>query len=111
MVAILESTQLLGIVGLVYAMFKHPKKDPKKDPKQEDPSAPSSHMQAVRMGYCGLEILNRVAEVKLDLLQGMAPLSPKAVTYHDQSRYCRFVIGHSLGRMDSSYLLTTFPFG
>ena len=27
------------------------------------------------------------------------PHTPKAVTYHEQSRYCRFMIGHSLGRM------------
>ena len=27
--------------------------------------------------------------------------TPKAVTYHGQPRYCRFVIGHSLGRMES----------
>ena len=25
--------------------------------------------------------------------------APKAVTYHEQSHYCRFMIGHSLGRM------------
>ena len=25
--------------------------------------------------------------------------TPKAVTYHEQSHYCRFMIGHSLGRM------------
>ena len=36
--------------------------------------------------------------------------TPKAVTYHEQSHYCRFMIGHSLGRMDISYFLTTFPF-
>ena len=63
---------------------------------------------------------------------GTAPLSPhapKAVTYHEQPHYCRFMIpcalgcghheqfyccrfmiGHSLERMDISYLLTTFPF-
>ena len=27
--------------------------------------------------------------------------TPKAVTYHEQPDYCRFMIGHSLGRMDS----------
>ena len=27
--------------------------------------------------------------------------TPKAVTYHEQSQYCRFTIGHSLGRMES----------
>ena len=27
--------------------------------------------------------------------------TPKAVTYHEQSQYCRFMIGHSLGRMES----------
>ena len=27
--------------------------------------------------------------------------TPKAVTYHEQSHYCRFMIGHSLGRMES----------
>ena len=27
--------------------------------------------------------------------------TPKAVTYHEQSHYCRFMIGHSLGRMGS----------
>ena len=26
---------------------------------------------------------------------------PKAVTYHEQPHYCRFMIGHSLGRMES----------
>ena len=25
--------------------------------------------------------------------------TPKAVTYHEQSHYCRYMIGHSLGRM------------
>ena len=25
--------------------------------------------------------------------------TPKAVTYHEQSHYCRFMIGHSLGRV------------
>ena len=25
----------------------------------------------------------------------------KAVTYHEQSQYCRFMIGHSLGRIES----------
>ena len=25
--------------------------------------------------------------------------TPTAVTYHEQSQYCRFMIGHSLGRM------------
>ena len=28
--------------------------------------------------------------------------TPKAVTYHEQSHSCRFVTGHSLGRMESS---------
>ena len=28
--------------------------------------------------------------------------TPKAVAYHEQSHYCRFMIGHSLGRMESS---------
>ena len=28
--------------------------------------------------------------------------TPKAVTYHEQPHYCRFMIGHSLGRMESS---------
>ena len=27
--------------------------------------------------------------------------TPKAVTYHEQPQYCRFMIGHSLGRMES----------
>ena len=27
--------------------------------------------------------------------------TPKAVTYHKQSHYCRFMIGHSLGRMEA----------
>ena len=27
--------------------------------------------------------------------------TPKAVTYHEQSHHCRFMIGHSLGRMES----------
>ena len=27
--------------------------------------------------------------------------TPKAVTYHGQPHYCRFMIGHSLGRMES----------
>ena len=27
--------------------------------------------------------------------------TPKAVTYHEQSHCCRFMIGHSLGRMES----------
>ena len=27
--------------------------------------------------------------------------TPKAVTYHEQPHYCRFMIGHSLGRMES----------
>ena len=27
--------------------------------------------------------------------------TPKAVTYHEQSHYCGFMIGHSLGRMES----------
>ena len=26
--------------------------------------------------------------------------TPKAVTYHEQPHYCRFMIGHSLGRME-----------
>ena len=26
--------------------------------------------------------------------------TPKAVTYHEEPHYCRFMIGHSLGRMD-----------
>ena len=37
------------------------------------------------------------------------PHTPKGVTYHEQSHYCRFMIGHGLGRMDISYFLTTFP--
>ena len=36
--------------------------------------------------------------------------APKAVTYHEQSHYCRFMIGHSLGRIDTSYFLTAFFF-
>ena len=40
----------------------------------------------------------------------LCPHAPKAVTYHEQSHYFRFMIGHSLGRMDLSYFLTTFPF-
>ena len=40
----------------------------------------------------------------------LSPHTPKAVTYHAQSHYCRFMIGHSLGRMNISYFLTTFPF-
>ena len=36
------------------------------------------------------------------------PHTPKAVTYHEQSHYCRFVIGHSLGRMDISFFLPHF---
>ena len=40
----------------------------------------------------------------------LSPHTPKAVTYHEQSQHCRFMIGHSLGRMGSSYFLTTFPF-
>ena len=28
--------------------------------------------------------------------------TPKAVPYHEQPHYCRFMIGHSLGRMESS---------
>ena len=39
-----------------------------------------------------------------------SPHTPNTVTYHEQSRYCRFMIGHSLGRMYISYFLTTFPF-
>ena len=31
--------------------------------------------------------------------------TPKAVTYHEQSHYCWFMIGHSLGRMESRYCL------
>ena len=31
--------------------------------------------------------------------------TPKAVTYHEQSHYCRFMIGHSLGRMESRFCL------
>ena len=27
--------------------------------------------------------------------------TPKAVTYHEQPHYCRFMIGHSVGRMES----------
>ena len=27
--------------------------------------------------------------------------TPKAVAYHEQPHYCRFMIGHSLGRMES----------
>ena len=27
--------------------------------------------------------------------------TPKAVTYHEQPHYCRFMIGHSLGRMET----------
>ena len=66
--------------------------------------------------------------------QGTAPLPPhtlKAVTYHEQSHYCRFMlghslcphhtpkaqshccrfmIGHSLGRIEMSHFITTFPF-
>ena len=38
------------------------------------------------------------------------PHTPMAVTYHEQSHYCRFMIGHSLGCMNISYFLTTFPF-
>ena len=30
--------------------------------------------------------------------------TPKAVTYHEQPHYCRFMIGHSLGRMESTLL-------
>ena len=30
--------------------------------------------------------------------------TPKAVTYHEQPHHCRFMIGHSLGRMESSIL-------
>ena len=29
----------------------------------------------------------------------LSPYTPKAVTYHEQSHNCRFVMGHSLGRM------------
>ena len=29
--------------------------------------------------------------------------TPKAVTYHEQSYSCRFMIGHSLGRMESRF--------
>ena len=36
--------------------------------------------------------------------------TPKAMTYREQSHYCRFMIGHSLGRMDIPCFLTTFPF-
>ena len=36
------------------------------------------------------------------------PHTPKAVTYHEQSHYCRFMIGHSLGRMDISFFLPHF---
>ena len=35
-----------------------------------------------------------------------SPYTPKAVTYH----YCRCMIGHSLGRVDISCFVTTFPF-
>ena len=30
--------------------------------------------------------------------------TPKAVTYHEQPDYCRFMIGHSLGRMETTSL-------
>ena len=30
------------------------------------------------------------------------PHAPTAVSYHEQSHYCRSMIGHSLGRMDIS---------
>ena len=33
--------------------------------------------------------------------------TPKAVTYHEQSRCCRFMIGHSLGRMDGCWQKNT----
>ena len=33
----------------------------------------------------------------------LSPNTPKAVTYHAQSHYCGFMIGHSLGRIDMSY--------
>ena len=42
--------------------------------------------------------------------RGTAPLpphTPKAVAYHEQSHYCRFMIGHSLGRMYISYFIIT----
>ena len=49
--------------------------------------------------------------------RGTAPLSPctySNVTYDvptaGRPNYCRFMIGHCLGRIDISYLLTTFPF-
>ena len=29
--------------------------------------------------------------------------TPNAVTYHEQSQYCRFMIRHSLGRMESRF--------
>ena len=32
-----------------------------------------------------------------------SPRTPKAVTYHEQSHYCRSMIGRSLGRMNISY--------
>ena len=38
------------------------------------------------------------------------PHTPKTVPYHEQSHYCRFMIGHSLGCMDISCFLATFPF-
>ena len=31
------------------------------------------------------------------------PHTPKAVAYHKQSHYCEFMIGHSLGRMQSRF--------
>ena len=36
--------------------------------------------------------------------------TPKAVTYHEQPHYCRFMIGHSLGRIESSIKKFKPPF-
>ena len=57
----------------------------------------------------------RVPIIKLrDAISSTKPLSPHYAQGCDLSctvsHYCRFVIGHSLGRMDISHFLTTFPF-
>ena len=51
-----------------------------------------------------------LSEARTACTATLSPYTPKAVAYHVQSHYCRFMIGHSLGRMDISNFLTTFPF-
>ena len=103
MPAFLDPTAPAGAKDYAFSLFPQCPSDPEINLWHTNKGC--QDVEREQFGFFGFSI--RSASFRYGAL---SPHTPKAVTYHEQSHYCRFMIGHSLGRMDISYFLTKIPF-